>query len=78
MSIEEKAIKKSYSFLYYKGDNIIVDNDTSSTNKSNNKHTPSHQSHFLLCGHCFWCATICYMTAAAQRSSSVLSAIIPK
>jgi hypothetical protein len=28
MSIEEKAIKKSYSFLYYKGDNIIVDNDT--------------------------------------------------
>jgi hypothetical protein len=78
MSIEEKAIKKSYSFLYYKGDNIIVDNDTIFTNKSNNKHTAGHQSHFLLCRACFWCATICYMTAATQRSSSVLSAIIPK
>jgi hypothetical protein len=59
MSIEEKAIKKSSSFLYYKGYNIIVDNDNnaSSTNKSNNKHTASHQSHFLLCEDCFWCAT---------------------
>jgi hypothetical protein len=37
MSIEEKAIKKSYSFLYYKGDNIIVDDDAIFINKSNNK-----------------------------------------
>ena len=59
MSVE-KAIRHS-SFPYYKGYNIIADddinNDKSSTSKNNNKYTASHQTHFLLCEACFWCAT---------------------
>ena len=59
MSVE-KAIRHS-SFPYYKGYNIIADDDDinnkSSTSKNNNKYTASHQTHFLLCKACFWCAT---------------------
>jgi hypothetical protein len=59
MSVE-KAIRHS-SFPYYKGYNIIADddinNDKSSTSKNNNKYTTNHQTHFLLCEACFWCAT---------------------
>ena len=58
MSVE-KAIKHS-SFPYYKGYKIIADydiiNNESSTSKKNNKYTASHQTHFLLCESCFWCA----------------------
>jgi hypothetical protein len=59
MSVE-KAISHS-SFLYYRGYNIIadddnIDNNKSSTSKNNNKYTASHKTHFLLCESCFWCA----------------------
>ena len=60
MSVE-KAVSHS-SFPYYKGYNIIaddddIDNNKSSTSKNNNKYTASHQTHFLLCESCFWCAS---------------------
>ena len=58
MSVE-KAIKHS-SFPYYKDYNIIADediNNKSSTSKNINKYTTNHQTHFLLCEACFWCAT---------------------
>lgn len=59
MSVE-KAIKHS-SFPYYKDYNIIagedINNNKSSTSKNNNKYTTNHQTHFLLCEACFWCAT---------------------
>ena len=65
MSVEKKTIKNSSS-PYYKGYNIIADNNNiqcsittnnpSLTKKNNNKYT-SHQKHFLLCKSCFWCAT---------------------
>ena len=65
MLVEKKTIKNSSS-PYYKGYNIIADNNNiqcsittnnpSLTKKNNNKYT-SHQKHFLLCKSCFWCAT---------------------
>jgi hypothetical protein len=58
MSVE-KAIRHSSHII--KGYNIIADddinNDKSSTSKNNNKYTASHQTYFLLCEACFWCAT---------------------
>lgn len=61
MSVE-KAVRESL-FQNYKCYNIIADdninNKTSSGNgnKHNNKNAASHQTHFLLCKACFWCAT---------------------
>ena len=59
MSVE-KAVRES-PFQNYKCYNIIADddinNDKGSTSKNNNQYTASHQTHFLLCEACFWCAT---------------------
>jgi rubrerythrin len=61
----EKAVEGS-QFNSYKCYNIIAADDninnnnkssTDNDNKRNTKNTASHQTHFLLCETCFWCAT---------------------
>jgi hypothetical protein len=77
MSVEEKAISHS-SFPYYKDyniiadDDIIINNNKSSTSKNNNKYTANHQTHFLLCESCFWCAS-CLINSGGAPTTTILN-----